>query len=442
MYKILLLLLLCATPVVASAQTQEPKTLKELNERLLLLLSQEKTPSVETIQRLLDQGAQVNQPVHYKTALMHATSEGHTEIVKLLLAKGAEVNAQTDEGTALMMAVRAGRDDLVKLLLAAGAEVNIKHRLGDSALIMSAGRSLPEMNPPKGQPLPVPSAEIMSLLLAKGADANLGGQWGHTALMEANTAAKVKLLVAAGSQINAIDEAGETALMHAVDRGEVEVVDALLQAGVDPIVLDREGETALMHALARQGTEVAKLLLRGKVGDVNAQNKSGETLLMRAVRLGDPELVRMLLDHGADVNRMDVLGNTAVVIAYEKDLKEIRALLQRSAEPQTALNAWLRAAVAKKDETKVRELLKAGADANYEYAIGYDHKNIKSTVLILAVQTGNAPVVQQLLAAGANPNTRGLLQGSEHGLTFGTALEAAKLSGNLAIIKLFTNTAP
>ena len=441
MYKVLLLLLLSVAPVAAHPQTQ-PKTLKELNEQLLYLLSQPKTPSVETIQQLLDKGAQVNQDVQYKTALMHAASEGHTEIVKLLLAKGAEVNAQTDEGTALMMAVRAGRAEIVKLLLDAGAELNTKHRVGDTALIMSAGRSIPEMNPPSGQPLPVPSAEIMSLLLAKGADANLGGQWGHTPLMEANTDAKVKLLVAAGGHVNATDEAGETALIHAVDRGETEVVAALLQAGADPAIRDQKGETALMHALAQPRIEAARLLVRAKLVDVNAQNENGETLLMRAAKAGDPELVRMLLKRGADVRRRDILDNTAVVIAYENDQAQIQKLLQRTAVARPALNAWLRAAVIKKDEAKVRELLKAGADANYEYPIGYDHKDIKSTVLILAIQTGNVSIVQQLLAAGANTITRGLLQGSEHGLTFGTPLDAATVSRNPAILKLFSYKQP
>jgi ankyrin repeat protein len=441
MYKVFLLLLLSVAPVAAAAQTQEPKTLKELNEQLLYLLSQEKTPSVETIQQLLDKGAQVNQPVRYKTALMHAASEGHTEIVKFLLAKGAEVNAQTDEGTALMMAVTGGRAEIVKLLLDAGAEVNVKNRLGDSALIMSARRSIPEMNPLRGQPLPVASAEIMQLLLAHSADPNFSGQWGHTALMEANTAAKVKLLVAAGGQVNATDEAGETALMRAVDRGEVEVVEALLNSRADSTVRDQKGETALLRALAKGSIETAHLLVQAKIGDVNSQNENGETLLMCAARLGDPELVRTLLRRGADENRRDMLGNTAAVVAYEKDHKEIQALLPRSTRVRPVLNAWLRAAVEKNDQMKVRELLKAGADANYEYAIGYDHKDIKSTVLILAVQTGNAVIVQQLLAAGANINARGLLEGSEHGLTFGTAVEAAQLARNAAIINLLSHKA-
>ena len=446
----LLLILLAATP--GSFQQQEPKTAKELDEQLLYILSQRETPSVESIRQLLDKGAHVNQTVTYKTPLMHAASEGHVEIVKLLLAKGAEINAQTDEGTALMMAVRGGHLEIVKLLLDGGAQIDAKHRLGDSPLIMSAGRSLPEMNPPHGQPLPPPASEIMSVLLAKGADANFAGQWGHTALMEANTAAKVKLLVARGAQLNTKDEQGETALIHAVDRGYVAVVEALLQAGVDATIADEKGATALMHALQpaspydpydeRESTKgriaSARVLLRAKIGDINAQNADGETLLMRAVKLGDTELVQEMLDHGADVNRRDVLGRTAALFAYEKDLTAIQSLLKRGARPPTRveLNAFLLAAVGKKDKLKVDELLKAGADANYEYSIGYDHKDIKSTVLIAAAQLGDPFIVQMLLAAGADVNAKGLLRGSEHGLEYGTALDAAQESKNAEVISL------
>jgi len=420
----LFVLLLLLAPVSGQEQAID----KKLDEQLLYLLSQRQTPSVEVVQQLLDKGARVNQNVRYKTALMHAASEGHVEIVRFLLAKGAEVNAQTDEGTALMMAVRRGSVEIVKLLLSAKAELNVKHRLGDTALIMSAGRSIPEMNPPSGQPLPAPASEIMSLLLSSGAEVNLGGQWGHTALMEANTAAKVRLLVAHQAQVNAKDQEGQTALMHAVDRGDVEVVEALLETGADAAVRDAKGATALLHAfLEPQRLEAGRVLLRAGVGEVNATNENGETALMRAASLGEIELVRSLLARGADVNLVDVLGNSAAVFAYEKDQTAIQELLSKSGrrrQTRQTLNAFLRAAVEKKDSRKVKELLAAGANANYEYAIGYDHRDIKSTVLIQAVQAEDAAVVRLLLRAGANPNARGLLSGSEHGLKFGTALDA------------------
>lgn len=448
---ILFLLLLIAMPVSAGALQQDPKTQEKLDERLLTLVSQSETPSVESIQELLDKGARVNQGVRYTTPLMHAAVQGHLEIVKLLLAKGADVNAQTDDGTALMMAVTWGHAEIVKLLLDAGAQVDARHRLGYSALIRSASRSIPEMNPSRGQPLPPPAAEIMSLLLAKGANVNFLGRDGETALMEANSAEKVKLLVARGAHVNTTDKEGRTALMHAVDRADVEVVEALLQAGADASAVNQEGATALMYALqepspynpqetakvTKRRIEAARLLLsRGKIGDINAQNEDGETLLMRAVNLGETELVKAMLDRGADANRNDVLGDTAVILAYEKDLTAIQELLKGQVnrrQPRPVLNAFLRAAIGKKDQAKVKALLKAGADANYEYAIGYDHPNIKRTVLILAAQIGDAAIVQMLLSAGANVDAKGLLHGSEHGLEYGTALDAAE---NVEVINL------
>jgi len=448
--KIVALLLFSVTPAFAASVQQQVD--KELDERLLYLLSQKPAPSVEVVQQLLDKGARVNQQVSYKTPLMHAASEGHVEIVKLLLAKGADVNAQTDEGTALIQAVSGGHGEIVKLLLDAGANVNAKHRLGYTALFRSAGRSLPEMNPPRGAPLPAPAHEIMTLLLARGADAKLTGRDGETALMDANTPDKIKLLLAHGAQVNATDDQGRTALMHALDRGEVEVVEALLQAGADASVRDAKGATALMraleevpsyrsagtNALAKSWLAAARLLVKANFGDVNAQDENGVTLLMRAASRGETEIVKLLLARGADVNRTDVFGNTAAVFAYEEDHTAIQPLLKEARPSRQTRNAFLRVAVGKKDGVKVKQLLAAGADPNYEYAIGYDHKTIKSTVLILAAKMDDTAIVQMLLAAGANPNAKGLLYGSEHGLEYGTALEATK---NAEVISLLQKAA-
>ncbi len=361
------------------------------------------------VELLLAKGAHLNQPVKYKSALMHAVSEGHFDIAKLLLARGEDVNTQTDEGTALMMAVRRGNPRMVQLLLDDGARVNVKHRSGNTPLIMSADLSFAEMNAKAGDPPPFSSAEVMSLLLAKGADANAAGQYGRTALMEASSVEKVKLLLARGAQVNTKDDAGATALTRAVDRADVEVVEELLKAGAEGL---------------------------------NAQNEDGETLLMHAVRAGKTDLARLLLASGADPSLVDVLGDTVTILAYEKGLSEIEAL-SRGARPSeltpAVRNAWLRAAVAKKDEPKVRAMLTAGADANHQYAIGYRHPKIKTTVLIDAVKVGHAGIVQLLLARGADPSVEGLLYGSEHGLKYGTAIDAAESSQNAEIIGLLRN---
>jgi len=382
---------------------------KDYDEFLLYVISQRETPTVGMVALLIEKGARVNQRTTYNTALMHAASGEHLDIAKFLLAKGAEVNAQTDEGTALMNAVNRGNPEMVKLLLDHGADLNAKHRLGNTPLIMSADRSFVEMNAKAGGPPPVASSEIMRLLLANGANPNEIGQYGRTALMEASSTTKVTLLLARGAQLNTKDEQGETALTRAVDRGDLAVVEALLKAGAEGL---------------------------------NAQNADGETLLMRAVREDRTDLAKSLLTHGADPNLVDVLGDTVLVIAYEKGLSEIKAL-SRSVDPAKITpverNAWLRAAIAKKDELKVKELLAAGADANHKYAIGYRHPNVKGTVLIDGVNVGHTGIVQLLLARGADPSVKGLLHGSERGLVYGTALDAAELSKNAEIIALLRN---
>jgi ankyrin repeat protein len=60
-------------------------------------------------------------------------------------------------------------------------------------------------------------------------------------------------------------------------------------------------------------------------------------------------------------------------------------------------------------------------------------------VLIDAVNVGHTAIVQLLLARGADPSIEAFLYGSEHGLTYGTALEAAESSKNAEIIALLRN---
>ena len=413
---------------------------KQRDEFLLYVLSQSKQSPIGFVRVLVDKGANVNQPTRYKTALMYAAGEGYADVVSLLLAKGAEVHVITDEGNALMEAVRGGHVETMKLLLAAGADVKAVYRTGELALMMAARQRSYRT------PAVEPNAEVVGLLLAHGADPNVKNRWGETALMFANTAARVKLLVVKGADLEAKDEEGRTALMKAASRGDVGVAGALVESGANVNAVDKKGSSALLYSLDRQNNaygdeiatlpgrraEIARKLLLAKSVDVNAQNSDGETALLRAVRLANPELVQALLARGADPNRVDLFGDTAVTLAYSDGKVEIEQLLPSprgfKGQPVNVLNAFLRAAIGRKDEAKVKELLAAGADPNHEYAIGYTHKSIKTRVLVLAAGMGHAGIVQLLLDKGADVNAKGLISGSEHGLEYGTPLEAAERS--------------
>jgi ankyrin repeat protein len=420
---------------------------KQRDEFLLYVLSQAKQSPIEFVRVLLDKGAAVNQPTRYKTPLMHAASEGYADVVTLLLARGAEANVSTDEGNALMEAVKGGHVETLKLLLEAKADVKAIHRTGEQALMMAARQR--KLSTPSTEPNP----EIVRLLLAHGADPNAKSRWDETALMFANTEAKVKLLAAKGADLEAKDQEGRTALMKAASRGDVGVAGALVESGANVNAVDSKGSNALFYALDRENTaygderatlparrlEIARRLLLTKSLDVNAQNSDGETALIRAVRLQNIEMIESLLARGADANRSDVFGDTAATLAYASGKAEIEQLLPAPAskgQPLNVLNAFLRAAIGRKDEPKVNALLTAGADPNHEYAIGYTHKSIKSRVLVLAASLGHPGIVQLLLNKGADINAKGLISGSEHGLEFGTALEAAEQANKPEVVAL------
>src|SRR5262245_59498608 len=89
------------------------------------------------------------------TPLMYAAQVGSVEAMSILVARGAYVDAQNAFGsTALMWSTTDSKK--VRLLLDKGADVNKVSKTGRTALIIAA-----QMNP---------SAEIVRMLLAKGAD--------------------------------------------------------------------------------------------------------------------------------------------------------------------------------------------------------------------------------------------------------------------------------
>jgi ankyrin repeat protein len=86
----------------------------------------------ETVQRLIDAGAQVNQEGW--TALHYAAVVGNLEIVKMLIERYAYIDAETpNKTTPLMLAARRGEMNLVQYLITEGADISLKNMLGWTA---------------------------------------------------------------------------------------------------------------------------------------------------------------------------------------------------------------------------------------------------------------------------------------------------------------------
>ena len=107
----------------------------------------------------------------------------------------------------------------------------------------------------------------------------------------------------------------------------VAAVQQALDAGADINVGGKDGDTALINAVGSKHTDVVGLLL-DKGADVNARDKNGMTALINAARSDQADVARLLLDKGADVNAKDIKGRTARSYATARHHDAVAALLQ------------------------------------------------------------------------------------------------------------------
>jgi ankyrin repeat protein len=287
-------------------------------------------------------------------AFYRAIRANDLTVLDTLVKEGGGVNMRDAEGvTPLMYAAAVGSIDAMNRLLAAGADVNARNTLGSSALTW-ATKDLAKVR----------------LLLDHGADVNVTSIPGRTPLLVATmhnpSADVVKLLIARGADALAADKLHATALHTAAVAADIGTLRALLDAKVDVNARDAADFTPLMVAASNGSVEAVKLLLsRGaRVNDVSgagevvihapARVKNGTlalgsfTALLLAAPAGSAELVKTLIDAGADVNATDIRGMTPLMLAVATDhydLNKIRLLLHTGAnlnvttpEGETALN--------------------------------------------------------------------------------------------------------
>ncbi|NWU73985.1 AN34A protein, partial [Pterocles burchelli] len=129
------------------------------------------------------------------------------------------------DGSALLRAVAQGKLRLTRLLLEGGAYINEGNAAGLTPL-MAACRA--------GYAEPPEQARMVRYLLENGADPNIPDKSGKTALMHACAEragpAVAAVLLAHGADPSVRDYAGASALVYAINRGERETLQVLLDA--------------------------------------------------------------------------------------------------------------------------------------------------------------------------------------------------------------------
>lgn len=230
---------------------------------------------VAALRALLDGGGDVNeQDSDDETPLTCAIRRGKIETVKVLLAAKARTDLGRDRnGTAVLAAIIAERPDILKLLLEAGASPNLGRNDG-SPLFFAVSRG----------------AEAVELLLAAGADVEVGDGHGRTPLLWAATrsdsrdARAADVLLRAGANPNAADASGRTPLLEAVGSGDVALAERLLSAGADRRAKGLFGSTAIETALhaAGRGLRCAQMEAVLQGGGAGGTDVDGQVIALAA----------------------------------------------------------------------------------------------------------------------------------------------------------------
>jgi ankyrin repeat protein len=407
----------------------------------------------EMVQMLVHAKADVDaESLHGDTAIQLAADAGFTDTVLFLAERGTRASVKSGLNLALLKAAQRGTLSDVITLLNHGANPNTQPRA-----LNSSGEIVFKGDTPLIEAATHGQSRVVSALLEAGADPNLSGHRGRTALLASiqQRAEMTKLLLDRGANPNVKEDSGKTPLMHAVvsimsETQRAETMELLIKGGADVNAKDNAGNSVAQLALAsgnlaavailtekgasldakgksqaaaefaarNRFPDVAKLLLDDE--NLNGKDKNGLTALMRVAQRGHAPMLRMLLYLGSQVNLQDHNGMTALMYAARYRYTDaVKALLAAGAFPNTTdkkgttalimaiptyavamypdTHRWARGS---ESPVTVRALLEGGAYPHSTDADGL-------TPLIFAAGRGQADIVKLLLAAGANPNVKG-----------------------------------
>ncbi|XP_052801234.1 ankyrin-1-like isoform X2 [Mya arenaria] len=214
------------------------------------------------------------------------------------------------------------------------------------------------------------------------------------------------------------------AMMYAVENGHLEVIQLLVEKGLDLKRRDvRTGDTVL-HVVSQTGhmemasylmdfcrklgnrstqtTPRERLLCRNML-DINASNNEKKTPLQTAAEKGYVKLVKLLIDNGATTSFLNQQGTLFISPEYEG----ATILIETHRNEHTSTVMKLVADKPKKSLPKLAEI----------FLPRYDH-NLRSrhgdTPLMVACRFGREETVKFLLHSAVYANLIGVDEGSDH----------------------------
>lgn len=336
---------------------------------------------------LLDHGADINlTDLNGCTPLRHACSQQHLEIAIFLLDKGADPTiADNETSTRLYWACQTGSLALISLLVEKGAKKTINTARNDGATPLYV---CSECSQPK----------IATYLLENGARDSVNVKYkGNTSLHVAAAKGNIEvlqLLLDHGADLGATRTDGRTAFHDAATWGNVEAVKLMLKNGAEINAVDNERFTPLLLSTFYSRHEVSQLLLE-MGADWKKPNDGGWTVLHFAAGAGFVDIVKRLIDSGADKNGTDDTGMTPMAIAASTGQQDvIDYLIRLGANDESGFPAYQAASSGQLDVVKFF--------LEYNPSILNTASKTGETLLQIAVKKNHPAVLRCLLDRGAD----------------------------------------
>ena len=300
------------------------------------------------------------------TTLHKAVLEGNLTLLRSLAKSGSLVHQSNSEGaTALHLAVARGNADMISTLLEWGADPAVPDARGWSALDLAAR-----------------STDLRVRAVLGLEDDRLRDQSPHRALLSGD--------------VRALERVADTVLQQpgllhlAVKEGSPEVVQALIDLGLDPDARDERGRTTL-HLAAELGDLDVIALLVGAGAATNLLDANGRSALLLLAKAGARAPLPGIDSLPEDASRV------LWWMARQGWVDGVEQFLDAGVTPMPSMHPAV--AAAQSDHVDVCGLF----DVSEEHPVTSDGNNL----LMVAAHHGSLNVLRSLIARGIGLNTRG-----------------------------------
>jgi ankyrin repeat protein len=147
-------------------------------------------------------------------------------------------------------------------------------------------------------------------------------------ILRKNDYLAAKKYIDSDADVNEESETGESVLAYALRyRCDSELIKLLIDSGADIYDFDNEGVSIFDMAVTYDNLEMVEYLIEEGIDVNKTTRRSGFTALMAAACYGRAEIVEVLLKNNADKDLVDIKGFNATDFARKMNKKSILKLL-------------------------------------------------------------------------------------------------------------------